>query len=290
MADMDQTRDRNDAETPSQRPSFFALTSFVGLAAAVIFVGFPWIDFAVTNLFHVGDQAFIWNFPGAGKDLRQVFKIVFAVAVAASFIGLILAAFFHRSWLTLDFQKWLFLVLCLVLGPGLTANMIFKETWGRARPFHVQEYGGTQTFTPALVRADQCESNCSFVSGEASALYMLFFALALLSKRRRTRLIAVGVAAGTLAGIVRIAQGGHFLSDVVFAGVFMALVARLLYWAVFEIGRAALADEGPVHTRLAEAGQSASATVRDRIVPAMRDRAARLRRGGGTRSDSDKDV
>jgi lipid A 4'-phosphatase len=33
---------------------------------------------------------------------------------------------------------------------------------------------------------------------------------------------------GTLMGIIRMGQGGHFLSDVVFAGLFMALVVLLL--------------------------------------------------------------
>ena len=33
---------------------------------------------------------------------------------------------------------------------------------------------------------------------------------------------------GAVMGIIRMGQGGHFLSDVVFAGLFMALVVLLL--------------------------------------------------------------
>ena len=67
--------------------------------------------------------------------------------------------------------------------------------------------------------ADQCVNNCSFVGGEAAAMFALFFALALLATGpRRNRLILLGLAAGALAGFIRMAQGGHFLSDIVFAG------------------------------------------------------------------------
>jgi lipid A 4'-phosphatase len=46
-------------------------------------------------------------------------------------------------------------------------------------------------------------------------------------------LIVVGTAAGLTAGIVRIAQGAHFLSDVVFAGLFMGLMVIVLHRLMF---------------------------------------------------------
>jgi len=246
-------------EHPSRdirRWRIFAWTSFTGLVAAFVFIGFPQIDFAVTNLFYGGNRAFIFNFPGIGKDLRVFFKLIFYAASALVIAGLVFSALTRRTFLTMGFQKWLYLVACLALGPGLTANVILKDNWGRARPFHVQEYGGDQRFTPALALSDQCEDNCSFVSGEASSIYMVFFALALLARRRRARLIGLGILGGTLAGFVRIAQGGHFLSDVIFAGVFMALVAELVHWLVFVVGARVLADDGPVHERLASASKA----------------------------------
>lgn len=280
---------RQSTARPALRaPGFVGVTCGIGLAAAVLFVSFPGIDFAVTNPFHVGKQAFLFNFDGPGKDLRRVFKIMFWAAVAGSLVGLLATAFSQHRPFGLDFPKSLYLVLSFVLAPGVIANVILKDTWGRARPFHVTEYGGTQTFTPALMRSDQCVNNCSFVSGEAAAIYALFFAIALLATRQRGRLILLGIAGGTLAGFVRIAQGGHFISDVVFAGVFMALAVRLVHWLVFELGRHALQDGGPVHGRLMGAGRhsagavgrrvaAARAYVRDRAMPALRQRLQGLR-------------
>jgi len=276
---------------------FFAGASFAGVVAAFIFVGFPQIDFAVTNLFYQGNRAFVSNFPGVGQVLRATIGLFFMAAVAASIIGLIAAAFFQRKLLTLGLRQWLFLVACLALGPGLVANVLFKNNWGRARPFHVQEYGGDQIFTPALYRSDQCIDNCSFISGEASSIYMLFFALALLLPRRRGPMIAIGIAGGTLAGFVRIAQGGHFLSDVVFAGVLMALIAQALYWLIFDLAGDRLSDDSPLQTRLNRAGQTMTATgakaaqaaqtyTRDRIAPAVAKGTDRLKRLRARKSEA----
>jgi lipid A 4'-phosphatase len=66
------------------------------------------------------------------------------------------------------------------------------------------------------------------VSGEASSVYTVFFAGAFLLRRHSRKMIAGGIVLGSLAGLVRIAQGGHFLSDVIFAGILMALTAASL--------------------------------------------------------------
>jgi lipid A 4'-phosphatase len=239
-------------EDTRRGPSWhFALTAFIGLVAAFVFVGAPQIDIVVSRLFLLPDGAFIFNYPGFGQYLRLAFQILFVLAVIVSIAGLVLAAFMRRNLFTLTFPKWLYVVLCLAVGPGLVTNVILKDNWGRARPFHVQEFGGKQTFTPALMLSDQCERNCSFVAGEASAIYMLFFSLAFLARRRRNALLATGIVTGFVAGAVRVAQGGHFLSDVVFAGVLMALIAEALLWLVFGPGGRVLGNGGPVHKRLA---------------------------------------
>ena len=283
---MKQDVDEPQVLSKTRRWRLFAIASFTGLVTAFVFVGFPQIDFAVTNLFYGGNRAFIFNFPGVGKDMRVFFKLVFYAATALVMAGLVASAFSKRTFLTMGFQKWLFLTVCLALGPGLTANVILKDNWGRARPFHVQEYGGEQRFTPALARSDQCEDNCSFVSGEASSIYMVFFALALLAHRRRARLVAIGILGGTMAGFVRIAQGGHFLSDVIFAGVFMALIAEALYWVIFDLGARVLRDDGPVHIWLADTASAGTAAARKLIEKGTRRSVGRTKGSGDDRQNS----
>src|SRR6202007_2501046 len=110
-------------------------------------------------------------------------------------------------------------------GPGLVTNAILKDHWGRARPTQITEFGGTKAFTPALVPARQCERNCSFVAGHpALGFYLVSFGFLVPPPRRRV-VEAIAIATGALFGAARIAQGGHFLSDVVFSGLVVYAVS-----------------------------------------------------------------
>jgi len=128
----------------------------------------------------------------------------------------------------------LYLLAVLAIGPGLVVNGVFKDHWGRARPRDVVEFSGTRTFTPAFVISDQCERNCSFVSGHASLPFALA-ALGFVLRRRRRAIYAAAAVFGGLVGFGRILQGAHFLSDVVFSGIFVFAIAYLLAHFVFRL-------------------------------------------------------
>jgi lipid A 4'-phosphatase len=123
-----------------------------------------------------------------------------------------------------------FILLSLALGPGLLVHAVFKDNWGRARPSQIVEFGGTKQFTPPFVITDQCEKNCSFVSGHAAAAFF-FSAFALLfAGWKRTIIYSLGIAFGLWMGFTRMAMGGHFFSDIIFAGIFTLLVVHLVYY------------------------------------------------------------
>ena len=138
-----------------------------------------------------------------------------------------------RPWLCLPFRQWVFIAVCLAAGPGLVANLIFKDHWGRVRPGHTIEFGGTQSFTPALAIGGECQRHCSFVSGEASSLFIPFFAAAAIFPQYWVALAATGTVLGLAAGLLRLSQGAHFLSDIVFAGVFMGLTVTSIWHLMF---------------------------------------------------------
>jgi lipid A 4'-phosphatase len=239
------------------------IASAVGLAAALVFLAFPEIDLAVSGLFYLGGGDFLFERPSVGAAIRDLLRIAFALACAASVIGFVSLAFFNRRLFGLGLAAWSYIALCAAAGPGVTANLLFKDNWGRARPSQVVEFGGAKRFTPALLRADQCEKNCSFVSGEASNMFALGFAAALLADPARRRLLLIAaIALGSFAGFIRIGGGGHFLSDVVFAGVFMAFVARGLAWLMLDRLGPYMADGGPFHHRTLGAGRLWTAAAR----------------------------
>lgn len=200
----------------------------LGLAAGAVLFVEPGIDLAVARLFYAPDTGFVGERLLWVRALREVFVVLYFGTIALCLVGLTLIWRGRPQWLSLGKKQWLFLAACLAAGPGLVANLILKDQWGRARPRHVVELGGAKAFTPPLVLADQCRRNCSFVSGEASSTYVTFYAAAALIPQWGATLVVGGTVAGLATGLIRMAQGGHFLSDVVFAGVFMALTVLLL--------------------------------------------------------------
>ena len=75
------------------------------------------------------------------------------------------------------------------------------------------------TIAFAYLKCKECDGNCSFVSGHAAGA---FFILSLSWVFRQKRWLLLGLFLGALVGTGRVLQGGHFVSDVVFA-----------FWAVY---------------------------------------------------------
>jgi lipid A 4'-phosphatase len=171
----------------------------------------------------------------AGHSLRWVevsrtlFIIFFWCCAGVAIAGLWATRLSGDRWLHLTHAQWIFFAICLAVGPGFVANLALKDHWGRARPKHVLEFGGDKNFTAPLVPTNQCARNCSFISGEAASAFVPFYAAAFVVPQWSASLVVAGTLCGLAAGLVRMAQGGHFLSDVIFAGVFMALTVSLAH-------------------------------------------------------------
>jgi lipid A 4'-phosphatase len=235
-------------------PGVWVCAMTLGVLAGATCLAFPGIDLNVSRAFYVGaGGGFSGQSLGWVLLLRNIFVGVFFLCLAVAFAGLLSTRGRTRTWMRFTGAQWLFLAACLAIGPGVVANIVLKDHWGRARPKQVVEFGGTKTFTPALIPTDQCSSNCSFVSGEAASIFMPFFAVGLLIPQWSAVLLGAGTLFGLAAGLVRISQGAHFLSDVVFAGIFMAVTALIVHRAVFGRTPAAAAershDRGLVHRR-----------------------------------------
>ena len=226
-----------------------AVAALVGVAAAVIFVGWPDLDLAAARLFYVEPRHFLFNQSTLATMLRLGFRLVTWTTASLAVIGIILVLAKRRRLLGLGLPKWIFVALVLITGPGLIANTLLKDNWGRPRPVQVVEFGGPDRFTPVLERSGACERNCSFVSGEASATFAIGFAVAMIARRRRAALMAAAVAVGSIAGLLRMGEGGHFLSDVVFAAVFMALDVALIHWLLFHVLLQRTPDEAWWHDK-----------------------------------------
>lgn len=121
-----------------------------------------------------------------------------------------------------------FLVLAGILGPGALVNLGFKDNWQRARPYQVENFGGPQKFTRAAIVTDQCNNNCSFVSGHVACGFF-FTSLMLIYRKRRVAWAAAGTLAGLVIGFARMSAMAHWFSDVLWAYP-ITLLASWLVW------------------------------------------------------------
>ena len=150
-----------------------------------------------------------------------------------AFAAIFVFAFSFISIRILPYRKIaLFLVLFLAIGPGFITNTVFKNHWGRPRPRQIENFGGEEKFLAVWVKGVSKRGK-SFPSGHASIGFFLFSPFFFLRKIR-TKLavffLFLGVIYGTLMGVGRMIQGGHFASDVVWAGGFTYLTGLILYY------------------------------------------------------------
>ena len=204
------------------RATEFRLALAACLGLAVLFVAFPQIDLWASGLFYDGDG--LWLFGREDPWLAIPYRGL--PIVGQGLLGL-LAVLLLASWLPPLSRRfpWLlarrvtlgFLLTGALLGPVLLVDATLKEHSGRTRPVNTEQFGKTRQFTPAFIPADQCDKNCSFVSGHvATAAFIMAFGWLGAPATRRRWLLGSIAFAGFFA-LVRMAPGGHFLSDCLFA-------------------------------------------------------------------------
>jgi lipid A 4'-phosphatase len=206
-----------------------AIATLAGLAAGVAFMLNPQIDIAASAHFLNEKGRFALAVSDFWEGLRTFFLRCFTLWYIIIPAAGVAAFRLQKPVMNLDWRRWLYLGVCSLLGPLLLVNLVLKEHWGRWRPREVIELGGSEGFTPVLTFGGSCDSNCSFVSGEVASMVMLFIALAFATRHWRPIHYGLAVIMGALSAYIRVGQGGHFLSDSIFAGVLMVLVAAAVH-------------------------------------------------------------
>lgn len=197
------------------------LTCAATLAAFALFAAAPGLDLAAARAFH-GPAGFVGRSP-LGEAARMAFYLApFAILAAA----LALWAFGRRAGARAQVSgaAALWLIATMALGPGVVVNLILKDHAHRPRPAQVAEFGGTAAFRPVGRFDGACAKNCSFVSGEASASAWTLAPALLTPPPIRAAMVAASLVFAVATGALRMAFGGHFLSDVVLGILVTALI------------------------------------------------------------------
>ena len=201
---------------------FFALLS-------VVFILFPQIDLIVSGWFYdPATDSWPLNHHPLSDSIYALFRYVPYVLVPVLLITVGLT--FVKHGIDKGQRRiWVFILVSLLAGPGILVHSVFKETFDRARPKQVEEFGGKSGFTPAWVISDKCERKkcASFVSGHSA---MGFWIMSLAWVFRRRSWLWAGIITGGIVSAGRIVQGGHFLSDTLIAGYVCYFVYRGLSW------------------------------------------------------------
>ncbi len=200
------------------------------LAGCALFYLFPQIDLWFSALFYEG--GFYLKDSFLAKAIYKTTIWITAGFALGTLLLLVVEWLLKKEWVAKRVLTYLLLVL--LLGPGLIVNVLFKNHFGRARPSQIEAFGGTKHFTPALVITDQCQKNCSFSSGHAAAAFYFLAFVPLLGGRSKRFALLTALAWGSLVGMVRIVQGGHFLSDVYCSAVVVWGVSVLVHYLMFE--------------------------------------------------------
>ena len=133
-----------------------------------------------------------------------------------------------------------FVLLAVALGPGLAINGLLREHWGRPRPRQTEQFGGEYAHHHAHQPGPSRKCK-SFPCGHSSVgfVFCVFYFLIRRSRRKTAFLaLAVSILLGLVLGVARMADGGHFCSDVLWSGYIVFLVTWVLYYFVLRIPQA----------------------------------------------------
>jgi lipid A 4'-phosphatase len=206
------------------------------LLMAVITPFTPWLDLSIERYFYNPGQHF-------SSNSFYDFMFEFAV-IPAEIVGILAFLILCASYVKASFKKWrspaLVMVLTMVLGAGFICHTLLKDHWGRPRPKQTIEFGGMQPFRPYYKPNffHQPEPSKSFPCGHCT-MGFYFFALALVAlrlgkPRAYLYLMIFSLIFGFAFGLARMAQGGHYLSDVLMTAVIMWLTAYLSDWLIYK--------------------------------------------------------
>ncbi len=235
--------DEGDADHAQESLSRLNQLLWAGLMFALaVFAKFPAADLIVSGKWYDLDQGFVlarhpvvlalydWT-PLFGRSLVVCLAVY---AMLAPWIARRQAAAGRTEQAERMLGPWRHLavvaVCCALLGPGLLIEGLFKNVVGRPRPVQVVQFGGIDRYQGPFAMGEDPKNHRSFVSSHAAAGFSLLTLGLTCGPVWRRRWLLIGITTGAAVGTGRILQGGHFLSDIVFAFYSVWLSALLVAW------------------------------------------------------------
>jgi lipid A 4'-phosphatase len=204
----------------------------------------PQLDLDLAHIsFDPSRQLFGINAQPWVQHAREAARVIITLLVLPAFLAVIGKLIWPHRRMLIEGRAALFLIVTLALGPGVITNLILKDHWGRSRPIDVQQFGGADHFMPWWDPRGECPNHGSFVAGEPSGAFWTLAPAALAPLELQPLAFGAALLFGIAVGVLRIGGGGHFFSDVMFAGVFVYLEIWLVYGLIYRWRATALSED-----------------------------------------------
>lgn len=216
---------------------FYKRQAFKDFSILILILGIATLVFRYTRLDIFLENYFYSPEKGWILQYKPVWDFIYRFGIFPgyflAFAGLIMISVSYWNIKYIRFRKLSFLlVFTIIVGPGILVNLVLKDHTGRPRPREITEFGGTENYLCVCEKGRTNEGK-SFPCGHCSMGFYL--AIPYLFYRNRKKVLAyaflaTGIIYGSLIGVARMMAGGHFASDVVWAGALTWFVALMGYY------------------------------------------------------------
>jgi len=200
----------------------------ISAVMATMVFNFTNLDIRIQSLFYFPDSPGgpwpIGN--GMTWEILYHYGTIPGIAAAVSAILAFGASFTGPRFIRYRYPS-LFLILVMVIGPGIIVNAIGKGLFGRPRPADLVMFGGMWDFLPPFVPGIPGRGR-SFLCGHCSPGFFFMSFFFLLTGWKKWASLVLGACLGFLMGAARVLQGAHFTSDVLLCGAIMLAIPALL--------------------------------------------------------------
>jgi membrane-associated PAP2 superfamily phosphatase len=235
-----------------------AFAASVGLVFAV----WPDLDLKLAALFFDATRGGFWrSYDPFYLRARDIGTWVITLVAAPAGIAVLMKLLIPQRPLLIPGRAVVLMLVTLAVVPGVLANLVLKEHWGRPRPIDVAEFGGDEHFRPWWDPRGDCPKNCSFIAGEPSGAFWTMAPAALAPPQWRAFAYGAALLFGTAIGFQRMAAGAHFFTDVAFAGVLSFLFLWIVHGWLYR-WRATQISDASVETALARLAKTPNAAWR----------------------------
>jgi lipid A 4'-phosphatase len=222
----------------------------VALSLAVVtglaFGLYPELDLRIARYFYgfvdANHNVFAWRIYPPFMLARDAGLWVGTLLAASAVAALVIKLILPRRKLLISGRAIVFLIATLILAPGALVNGLLKDYGGRPRPIDVTQFSGTEHFVAWWDPRGDCPGNCSFVSGDVAGAFWTIAPAALAPPAWRALAYGAALALGMGMAAIRVMAGGHFVSDVIFAGIFTFLIIWIVHGLIYRWPRTLLSD------------------------------------------------